>query len=94
MLRKTRAPAGAIRAAGFLSVSALALTSGQAFAQDGEAQDAESEARNDNVIIVTARTFEEDLQDVPLTVSALTAEDLDRQPLFLQPSGQRHLCSR
>ncbi len=32
-----------------------------------------------DVIIVTARTFEEDLQDVPLSVSVLTDEALERQ---------------
>ena len=39
------------------------------------------QTRDENVIIVTARTFEENLQDVPVVVTAITAEDLDRQGL-------------
>ncbi|MEE4152590.1 MAG: TonB-dependent receptor [Erythrobacter sp.] len=72
----------ALRLAGFASVSALALTGSIALAQD--ASEAEESAQDDmprsgNAIIVTARTFEEDLQDVPIAVSALTAETLQRR---------------
>ncbi len=75
----------ALRLAGFASVSALALTGTVAFAQDNaDAAMAEESAqdrapRSGNTIIVTARTFEENLQDVPLAVSALTAETLQRR---------------
>lgn len=40
------------------------------------------EGRDDaNDIVITARRFEERLQDVPITVTAITSEDLERQGL-------------
>ena len=65
-----------LQAACMASASALAISSVPAIAQTAPAV-----AQRDNVIIVSARTFEEDLQDVPLAVTALTAQDLERQGL-------------
>lgn len=56
-------------------VSMLAFTSAEAAAQGENAKERDDK----NVIVVTARTFEEDLQDVPITVSAITAENLARE---------------
>jgi len=62
------------------SVSAPAfLWSGAAFAQG--AQSADEAAGDGNAIVVTARRFEEKLQDVPISVSSISAEDLARQNL-------------
>ena len=62
------------------SVSAPAmLWSGAALAQDARSADAAAE--DGNAIVVTARRFEERLQDVPITVSAISAEDIARQNL-------------
>jgi iron complex outermembrane receptor protein len=75
--------AAMIRLFGMASVSAFALTSAVAAAQDGpdsEAAEEDAAAASGplgNTIIVTARTFEEDLQDVPLAVSVLTGETLN-----------------
>ena len=55
------------------------LWSGGAFAQD--AQPADAAAEEGNSIVVTARRFEERLQDVPVSVSAISAEEIDRQHL-------------
>jgi len=71
------------RLAGFASVSALALSASVAFAQgmgdENKAADAQDDMQRGNVIIVTARTFEENLQDVPIAVSVLTAETLQQR---------------
>jgi len=72
----------ALRLAGVASVSALALSGSLALAQDGpdaemaDESTAEVSGRGGNAIIVTARTFEEDLQDVPIAVSAISGETL------------------
>lgn len=71
-----------------LGVSLLALivaattpahAQGPAASQPTEPQTAADESPND--ILVTARRVEERLQDVPIAVSALTTEDLQRQAI-------------
>jgi iron complex outermembrane recepter protein len=61
-----------------LSISPLALASALVFAQPAFAQ-AAGAADEDvgDTIVVTARKREEDILDVPVTVTAMTAEDLD-----------------
>lgn len=44
--------------------------------QDNAANDSEEAAFDENVIIVTAQLREEDLQDVPIAITALTGENL------------------
>ncbi len=61
-----------------ISVPALAWGS-SALAQEGAA--AAIEVVDGNSIIVTSRRFEERLQDVPIAVSAISAEDIERQRL-------------
>ena len=66
-----------------LGSALVALTAGlPTFAQvSSGTQVAATDDGNVNEIIVTARRFEEKLQDVPIAVSALTSEDLKRQNL-------------
>ncbi len=64
----------AVYAAGLMATSILAQP---ALAQDTET-DAEETAR-DNVIIVTATRRAEDVQDIPIAVTAVTPEQLDKQ---------------
>ncbi|MFN2101031.1 TonB-dependent receptor [Altererythrobacter sp. MF3-039] len=65
----------------FFGASSLALTlgmSGTAFAQD--AQDTvDDEAFDDNIIIVTATKRAEDVQDIPLAVTAVSPAQLEKQ---------------
>ncbi len=61
--------------AGALATALMIPTT--AFAQDGDAA-ANADAANTNVILVTARGREENLQEVPLAISAFDAEDIDR----------------
>ncbi len=66
-----------------LSASALA-TGGTALAQEtpaGAGGEDTGAAASGNAIVVTARRIEERLQDVPIAVSALSAQDLDRQSI-------------
>ncbi|MBL0923113.1 MAG: TonB-dependent receptor [Sphingomonadaceae bacterium] len=66
-----------------LSATALAA-SNNAMAQEAalaEAQDEADEETGGNAIVVTARRIEERLQDVPIAVSTLSAQDLDRQSI-------------
>jgi iron complex outermembrane receptor protein len=65
-------------------VLGIALAVGPAFAQGptaGPTQAEDSEAADAGEIIVTARGFEERIQDVPIAISSLSAEDLQRQGL-------------
>lgn len=55
------------------------LWSGSALAQD--AQSSDESADDGGAIVVTARRFEEKLQDVPISVSAISAQDIARQNL-------------
>lgn len=77
MAKTSLSKRSAAQAACLASVSALALGSVPALAQTAPA----ATAQRDDVIIVSARTFEEDLQDVPLAVTVLNAETLERQGL-------------
>ena len=62
------------------SVSAPALFwSSGALAQN--AQSADEAVGDGNAIVVTARRFAEKLQDVPISVSSISAQDLARQNL-------------
>lgn len=59
-----------------ISVASLGLGT-VAYAQDTAPQ-AEEEASEDNVIIVTATKREQTLQDVPISVSVTSAEAIER----------------
>ncbi len=58
------------------SVIAMAVL---ATAQAAVAQEAEAEAQESNVIVVTAQRVEQSLQDVPVSVRAVSADDLDQR---------------
>jgi iron complex outermembrane receptor protein len=63
------------------AILALSITAvSPAIAQNAEAEPAanNNDAPNPNIIIVTARLREESLQDTPLSIQALTAEDLEK----------------
>ncbi|MEP3052234.1 MAG: TonB-dependent receptor [Erythrobacter sp.] len=62
---------------GSAAIAAMAGFSGTAQAQDSENDEAEA-ADNGNVIIVQARRQDESLQDVPVTVTAIGGDVLDR----------------
>ena len=70
-----------------LGVSALALfaatlfPAGPAFAQDTSPQADDSEALDSGDIIVTAQRQSQSLQDVPIAVSAFSAEALEKQQI-------------
>lgn len=78
MMTFTRSTAAGVRTLGLTTVSALALQGGAALAQDMEEREAAApgDPARENQIIVTARTFEEDLQEVPIAVSALEGDAL------------------
>ncbi|MEA1941106.1 MAG: TonB-dependent receptor [Pseudomonadota bacterium] len=81
MVRKGQ---GARALAGHLCPKLVLLTTAACLAAPAWAQDAPApegaEARADqDVILVTARRREESMQDVPVSVSAVSAEDLERQ---------------
>jgi iron complex outermembrane recepter protein len=59
--------------------SSAVLWSGAALAQEADAADEAVSSGND--IVVTARRFEERLQDVPSAVSVISAEQLERERL-------------
>ncbi len=61
-------------AAGLMACSSFTAP---AFAQDSD--DEAQSARNDNVIIVTATRRAEDVQDIPIAVTAVTPEQLEKQ---------------
>jgi iron complex outermembrane recepter protein len=60
------------------SAAALALIAGPAFAQEQQAERGAEPFADDTAIIVTARRTDENLQDVPLSVTAFSAEGLER----------------
>jgi len=61
--------------------TALALAAPQAaLAQESEEAEAET-ARTPNTIIVTARSRAEDIQSVPIAITAFSEEDIDRRSL-------------
>ncbi len=64
----------ALSAAALMASSALATP---AFAQ--EAQDGAEDGNDDNVIIVTATRRAQDVQDIPIAVTAVTPEQLEKQ---------------
>lgn len=64
-----------LRAALFASLSSISTMPAPAFAQTSDA----ASAADDGTIIVTARRREETLQDVPMAVSAFSAETLDNR---------------
>lgn len=65
-----------LKALGTSAVSALCiLPANSAFAQT------ESEATDANVIIVTARKVEEDIQEIPGSITAFTAEEMQRRSI-------------
>ncbi len=66
--------------AGMTSAIALAAIPTQALAQDAESV-SDSAAEDDNVIVVTAQRRAEDLQDVPASVTALNAAQLENRQI-------------
>jgi len=72
MIKGTRAPTALA-----LGVSVLALASSPAFAQN-EGNDG---VRDNNTIIVTAQFREQALQDTPIAITAVTADDLEAKSL-------------
>ncbi len=64
-------------AVGLMACSALTTP---AFAQDEEA--AATTARDDNTIIVTATRRAQDVQDIPIAVTAVSQQQLDNQGVF------------
>ncbi|MGY6550273.1 MAG: TonB-dependent receptor [Erythrobacter sp.] len=68
----------AVYAAGLLACSALTTP---AFAQD-EAGPAASSSRDDDIIIVTATRRAQDVQDIPIAVTAVSQAQLDNQGVF------------
>lgn len=72
MLRKI-----AVYAAGLMACSALTTP---AFAQDEESE--ARTARDDNTIIVTATRRAQDVQDIPIAVTAVSQQQLDNQGVF------------
>ena len=75
-------PAVRMLASTGITAALIAAASGTAHAQsdDGAAQDADTSA-DGNVIIVTARSRAEDIQDVPLAITAFGEEDIERRGL-------------
>ncbi len=73
MLRKY-----AVYAAGLMACSALTTP---VFAQDQDEAEARS-ARDDNIIIVTATRRAQDVQDIPIAVTAVSQQQLDNQGVF------------
>jgi iron complex outermembrane receptor protein len=69
------------RALAGVAAAALAATAPAAALGQTAAPPAAAEGASDSDIIVTARRIEERLQDVPISVSALSAEDLRRQQI-------------
>ena len=65
----------------FLAAVLLAGTSFPVIAQSEGTSPAAEAANDDGVIIVTARKREENLQDVPLTISVTSAETIERAKL-------------
>ncbi len=68
----------AVYAAGLMACSALTTP---AFAQD-QADAEASSARDDNTIIVTATRRAQDVQDIPIAVTAVSQAQLDNQGVF------------
>lgn len=68
----------AVYAAGLMACSALTTP---AFAQDQDSTEAPS-ARDDNTIIVTATRRAQDVQDIPIAVTALSQQQIDNQGVF------------
>lgn len=56
---------------------AMALSASPALAQEQADAAAEDAPRNDDLIIVTAQKREQSIKDVPITVSAITGEQMD-----------------
>lgn len=62
------------------SASIASLACGTAYAQDtGTEAQAQDEFEDDNVVIVTATLRAQDIQDIPIAVTAISPVELDRQ---------------
>ncbi len=77
---QTRTIRRVLSTSGLCAVFMAAATSGAASAQSADETAAE-DADQGNVIIVTARSRAEDIQDVPLAITAFTEEDIERRGL-------------
>lgn len=67
------------------SVSMASLACGTAYAQESQIpqeSQSEDEEFDDNVIIVTATRRAQDIQDIPIAVTAVSQEQLDNQGVF------------
>ncbi len=76
---QSRAVRKALSTSGLCAVL-MAAAATPAFAQDSEGAEA-NETPEGNVIIVTARSRAEDIQDVPLAITAFTEEDIERRAI-------------
>lgn len=74
-------------AAGLLASTFMATP---ALAQDNGNEAQAEEAIDDNVIIVTATRRAEDVQDIPIAVTAVTPEQLDRQGVVNVQNISKH----
>ena len=68
------------------SVSLASLACGTAYAQENqipqESQSEEEEFDDKNTIIVTATRRAQDVQDIPIAVTAVSQQQLDNQGIF------------
>jgi len=82
MMKRKAIGAMTLKTASLATASALALSGGQALAQDAESSDSASENEIDqNVIIVTARAREETLLEVPLAISVVDQAQIQERGL-------------
>lgn len=78
LIMKTTRTTLAVRLLAGTAAAAIACSAGAAFAQDAPAEEtaAKDEQEGLNVIVVTARKVNEDLQDVPVAVTAFSGSEL------------------
>jgi iron complex outermembrane recepter protein len=67
--------------ASFLAVAAASVMTGAPGARADQARGEESATNKLQEVVVTAQKYQEKLHDVPMSISAVTAEELDKQHL-------------